>query len=90
MNCNCIKELEQKLAKHYGEQLGVTAKVECQDVALILTGNIMTSRLKNAFQVTAQAKGFIKGKVIPVTGSYCPFCGKAATPTPAKPATEAA
>lgn len=90
MNCNCIKELEQKLAKHYSEQLGVAAQVECQDVALILNGNSMVSRLKNAFQVTAQSKGFIKGKTIPVTGSYCPFCGKAVAPTPAKPATEAA
>ena len=90
MNCNCIKELEQKLAKHYSEQLGVAAQVECQDVALILTGNSMASRLKNAFQVTAQSKGFIKGKTIPVTGSYCPFCGKAVVPKPAEPATEAA
>lgn len=90
MNCNCIKELEQKLAKHYGEQLGVSAQVECQDVALILTGNRMVSRLKNAFQVTAQSKGFIKGKTIPVTGSYCPFCGKAVVEVPAEPATEAA
>jgi len=90
MNCNCIKELEQKLATHYSEQLGVAAQVECQDVALILNGNSMVSRLKNAFQVTAQSKGFIKGKTIPVTGSYCPFCGKAVVTKPVEPATEAA
>lgn len=90
MNCTCIKDLEQKLAEHCSEQLGVSAQVECQDVALILNGNRMVSRLKTAFQVTAQSKGFIKGKTIPVTGSYCPFCGKAVVTKPVEPATEAA
>lgn len=90
MDCNCIKELEQKMAEHYSKQLGVPAQVECQDVAFILTGNRMVSRLKNAFEVTAQSKGFIKGKTIPVTGNYCPFCGKAVVNTPAEPTTEAA
>lgn len=90
MNCNCVKELEQKMAKHYREQLGVPAEAKCQNVTFMLTENSMVSRLGNAFKVTAQSKGFIKGKTIQVTGSYCPFCGKAVTETPAEPATEAA
>ncbi len=90
MKCNCISDLNKKMAEHYREKLGVAVDVECQNTAFILVENGMETRLTTGFKLTAQAKGFVKGKVIPVTGNYCPFCGVAVVNIPAKPATEAA
>lgn len=90
MNCNCIEALKEKLATHYSDKLGAEARANCENMTMLLVGNRMRSALTTSFRITAQAKGFIKGKIIPVTGSYCPFCGKAVVTKPVEPATEAA
>lgn len=90
MNCDCISDLKKKMVEHYREKLGVPVDVECQNTVFILVENRIETRLTTSFKLTAQSKGFVKGKVIPVTGNYCPICGKAVVNTPAEPATEAA
>ncbi|AYQ88661.1 MAG: hypothetical protein V4793_01630 [Paraburkholderia tropica] len=78
MNCNCISELEKKLAERYSAELGSPASVECRDVGFSMAANSIRVIHKTEFKVTAQAKGWARGKVIPVIASFCPFCGKPA------------
>lgn len=76
MNCNCISEIETKLATRYGEELGADATADCQSAGFSTSGNSMRVIHKTEFKIVAQARGFTRGKLIPVISSCCPFCGK--------------
>ncbi|CAJ9987513.1 gp41 [Burkholderia pseudomallei] len=76
MNCNCISKIEIKLAKRYSEELGVDASADCQSAGFSMSDNSIRVIHKTEFKIVAQAKGFTRGKLIPVISSYCPFCGK--------------
>lgn len=76
MNCNCISEIEAKLATRYGEEVGADATADCQSAGFSMSGSSVRMIHKTEFKIVAQAKGFTRGKLIPVISSYCPFCGK--------------
>ncbi|EEG08205.1 hypothetical protein [Pseudogulbenkiania ferrooxidans] len=84
MNCTCLQDLEKRLAAKFSEDLGVSAKAECQNEAFMLEGNTMKLAHVTNYKITASAKGFVKGKTVPVTASYCPFCGKSVKTQPAE------
>lgn len=84
MNCNCFQDLKKRMADKFTEDLGVAATVECQNTALLLVGNRMVSTPITNFKITANAKGYVKGKIMPVTANYCPFCGKSVKTPPAE------
>lgn len=76
MKCNCIFDIEKKLAEKYKVGLGAEAKAECQNVGFaIMDLSFDTIHITN-YKVTAPVKGFAKGKMIPVHANFCPFCGK--------------
>lgn len=76
MNCNCLSEMEEKVAAKFTADLGARAEASCQAVAFGLNDSGMVLWHKTEFKVTADAKGFKRGKLIPVMASFCPFCGK--------------
>ncbi|MBU9566274.1 hypothetical protein L0Z13_11790 [Burkholderia multivorans] len=76
MNCNCISEVEKRLAKRYSEELGADATADCQSAGFAMGDGSVRVIHKTEFKIVAQAKGFARGKLIPVIASYCPFCGK--------------
>ncbi|MDN7965981.1 hypothetical protein QZM91_00365 [Burkholderia multivorans] len=78
MNCNCISEIENKLAKRYSEELGADATADCQSAGFAIGDSSVRVIHKTEFEIVAQAKGFARGKLVPVLASYCPFCGKPA------------
>ncbi|KVC49871.1 hypothetical protein WS58_06275 [Burkholderia pseudomultivorans] len=78
MNCNCISDIENKLAKRYSEELGADATADCQSAGFAMGDNSVRVIHKTEFKIVAQAKGFARGKLVPVLASYCPFCGKPA------------
>lgn len=71
--CNCITEIEKKLDEKYTADLGTKATALCEQVGFLLTGGIVHY---TNFKITAEAKGYSRGKVIPVHANYCPFCGE--------------
>ncbi|MBS0352483.1 MAG: hypothetical protein JSR83_01085 [Proteobacteria bacterium] len=87
MQCDCITDLEKRLADHMKPQAGETASAKCLGSALFLGEKSLESGLNIAFRITGDKRGFTseKGKEMPVKANYCPFCGK---PT-AKPETPA-
>ncbi len=78
MNCNCIGEIEKKLAKRYSAELETDATADCQSAGFAMGEEGVRVIHKTEFKIVAQAKGFARGKLVPVLASYCPFCGKAA------------
>jgi len=78
MNCNCISEIERKLAKCYTEELSADATADCQASGFAMGVDTVRVIHKTEFKIVAQAKGFTRGKLVPVLASYCPFCGKPA------------
>jgi hypothetical protein len=77
MKCDCIKGIEERLAKRFSEQAGAEIKVECQNMALMLEPAV-SSQPYLIFKATGAAKGFARGKDQTVIANYCPFCGKSA------------
>ncbi|MTD32437.1 hypothetical protein [Paludibacterium denitrificans] len=76
MQCTCLRDIEKKLTEKFTSDLSVPAEVSCQNEAFIHEGNCMEIAHTTNFKITANAKGFMKGKNMPVTANYCPFCGK--------------
>lgn len=76
MKCTCIGDIEKKLADKLSADLSVPAKVECQNTAFLFGTAKVELAHTTQFKITAQAKGYVKGKTMPVTANYCPFCGK--------------
>lgn len=81
MNCNCISDIEKRLANHMKPQAGETASASCAGSALFIKDGFAESGLNIAFRVTGDKRGFtsLKGKEVPVKANYCPFCGKSMT-----------
>ena len=86
MNCNCKKELEEKLTQRFKEQNPEAAQHGCVigGYGLALVGNRMEQRGFMEVKSTAKfplKKGGIKEKTLnqSMFFSYCPFCGVSAT-----------
>jgi hypothetical protein len=75
MNCNCLTDVEKKLKEKFSADLGAEAKVECQNLGYLFGKSVRFAHLTE-FKITADAKGYRKGKRITVTANFCPFCGK--------------
>ena len=74
--CNCIKELEQRIAEHLTEKISYKKpiqKVEILGKGFTL-GDSVSVRTKTEFQVTLE--GQKKKDKIVVFHSFCPFCGE--------------
>jgi len=86
MNCNCKKELEEKLVQRFKEQNPEAVEHGCVigGYGLALVGNRMKQRGFMEVKSTARfplKKGVIKEKTLKQSMffSYCPFCGVSAT-----------
>jgi hypothetical protein len=79
MKCDCIDRVEKELAEKFANDLGVEhVTAECQSSGFSIQGNTMIVVFKSDFRIRAEAKGFRRGKSVPVIAAFCPFCG---TPT---------
>lgn len=82
MNCNCVKNIEEKLAKapFIVAKAGSNIRVECQARGMTLTEDMnLRATITIPFAVRGTGKGYTsaKGKMVPCIASFCPFCGKA-------------
>jgi hypothetical protein len=77
MNCNCISATEKKLADYMKPQAGDDAKATCEATVFQLT-QTMRLMIRIPFRVRGSKKGFTseKGKEVPFTAAFCPFCGR--------------
>lgn len=81
MNCNCISDMERRVADKYTQDTGISMTATCQNIGILLDPPAAGDAIyMTTFKVTGQVKGFGKGKTISVTASFCPFCGKAVKP----------
>jgi hypothetical protein len=81
MACNCVRENQTRLAEHYSKQLGVPAKAEAKNVAIVF-GTDVNERAYMPYAIKADKPGWrsAKGKEISMFFNYCPFCGQKTDP----------
>lgn len=75
MNCNCIKTIEKNYTEAATKQLGVEVNVEFKNVAYPINDGKITQSLGMPIIITADTKGYKKGKEVTLIINYCPFCG---------------
>lgn len=83
MNCDCVKRVETKLttAPAIAERAGADITAVCQASAIIFTDDMsLHGAISIPFRIRGTGKGYssAKGKDMPVTATFCPFCGRAA------------
>lgn len=86
MNCNCIRETEQRLAEFVKPKVGDDATATCMAVGLQITDDMGIRTVLNIpFRIKGSKKGFNreKGKEMPFVASFCPFCGVSTAPAKA-------
>lgn len=79
MNCNCISDLEKRLADHFRPKAGQNVTATCTASGMQITQDLgLRSTLNTEFCIKGSGKGFAsaKGKLVPVVASYCPFCAR--------------
>lgn len=79
-NCDCIADLQKRLAKHAAEEMGATnPKVKAQFTAIDLSGDggLLVS-LPFTLRADNRPYNTVKGKPMNMIASFCPFCGKPA------------
>ncbi len=79
MSCDCVKDLEGKLAEHMRPKAGETVKATCMATGIAITPDLGLEAVFNIpFRICGDKKGFtsLKGREMPVRANYCPFCGK--------------
>ena len=74
--CNCVRDNEARLAEHYSKQLGIEAKAEAKNVAIVF-GKGLSERAYLPYAIKADKPGWrgAKGKEISMFFNFCPFCG---------------
>lgn len=75
MNCNCIEEYEKEYSEAATKQLGVEAKAEIQGVVFPIVDWNIERALSVPILITAETKGYRRGKEQKLIATYCPFCG---------------
>lgn len=86
MKCDCINDIEGKLADFMRAKAGDNCTAKVQNTVFYIDGSStvgkarMETTLQIPFRVKGSAKGFTskKGKEIGCNVSYCPFCGRSA------------
>jgi|GEM_PF-2553212 len=79
MKCECVKDIETRIAAHMRPQAGDDAKAVCQATGIVINAEMdLVGVLNIPFKITGSKKGFTsaKGKEMPCTANYCPFCGR--------------
>lgn len=76
MNCQCITRIEKNLSEHYTTQIGTGVRATATlEVAYGMSDSGIDEMFFINAKVTADAKGFQKGKKQKMFVTYCPFCG---------------
>jgi hypothetical protein len=75
MNCNCLTDIEKKLKEKFSGELRTPVDVQCQNIGFVFGKACRLVHLTK-FKITADVKGYRKGRETTVTANYCPFCGK--------------
>lgn len=78
MQCECISRVEEEARAHLQPQIkGPINSVKMGNVAFVIDGSSMDSRLYVPLQVKADAPGYRSqhGKAVPMHVTFCPFCG---------------
>lgn len=82
MNCDCIKDIEGRMAKHMRPQAGDDCTAKVQGTALCLSDDMGSAyyALQIPFRIKGSKKGYTseRGKEIGCNTNYCPFCGRTA------------
>ena len=80
MNCDCIKDIEQKMAEFMRPKAGDDATAKVKNTALCVSNDLskMFLTLQIPFAIKGSKKGFTseKGKEMGCNASNCPFCGR--------------
>lgn len=81
MNCNCVKDIEKKLAAapFIVAKAGENVTVECQATGMQMSDDMsLRTTINIPFRIRGTGKGFAsaKGMEMPCIASYCPFCGR--------------
>ncbi|MDF3837100.1 hypothetical protein P3W85_29715 [Cupriavidus basilensis] len=76
LTCTCITDIEAKVAETMTKKIGSPATAKCESIGFTFGKACGIVHLTN-FKVTAEKKGWTRGKSIPMQASFCPFCGKA-------------
>lgn len=76
MKCNCISEIETKMADHFRAKAGETTTAKLKNIAWSLGLDVSTD-INIPFYIKGTEKGFTsaKGKEVIFVATYCPFCG---------------
>lgn len=82
MNCNCVGEMEKKMAEYMKPKAGENTTASCTAVGFAL-GSSLALTINIPFRVKGRNKGYTseKGKEVIFVAAYCPFCG-VSTKTP--------
>ena len=83
MKCDCMKDMEVRLAEHFKGVAGEGTTATCKARAICF-GKEVTEDLKIDFTIRGPNRKFktIKGYDTFVVANYCPFCGKQARGKP--------
>lgn len=79
MNCDCIKDIEAKMAAFMRAKAGDDATAKVMNFALCVSDDMhIYQSLQIPFRIKGSKKGFIseKGKEMGCSASHCPFCGR--------------
>jgi hypothetical protein len=84
MKCDCIKDIESRLADFMRPKAGDNCTAKAQGTVFYVDGSSpvgqsrMESTLQIPFRVKGSAKGYTseRGKEIGCNVNYCPFCGR--------------
>jgi hypothetical protein len=78
MKCECVARVEKELAAKFAKDLNIDVEqvtAECQSAGFTVQDNTLTVALRSDFRITADAKGYRRGKTVPMIAAFCPFCG---------------
>lgn len=80
MNCDCIKDIEGKMADFMKPKAGADATAKVMNTALCVTKDLghMYLALQIPFRIKGSKKPYAseKGKEMGCNASNCPFCGR--------------
>lgn len=82
MQCNCIKDTEERVREHMQPKISAPIEsVKMGNTSFVLEGNGMRTSLFAPVYIKADVKGYRsqQGGEIHMHFSFCPFCGTPVT-----------